>query len=132
MAIKTFKLKGIVEASDAIGEIQSVKLAAPISFLLSKMLTPMIEELQHHAEVRNKALQLLGSPLKDNPNNFEFTKENAVEFTKQMEELDDCEVDFNIVPIELSKLGNERISSATISMLVKMGILVERSEAPKP
>lgn len=133
MTNKVIKLKDIVEVEEALGELLSVKLPAPLSYRLSKLSAPLIAELKLFGEARNQLLQELGTPVEGQNGNFNIAADKVAEFTGSLADILATEVPLEkFEGIDIAKLEKVELSTKSMIQLVEFGIIVDLTEPKKP
>ena len=94
------KLKTIVNAVDALNELQQKELPVQESFKLLNLLQQVDPHLKNYTEQRQKLLQRYGETV--DGNNYTILKEKVSIYFNEMEPLENLDIELNFEKIRLS------------------------------
>ena len=126
MKVKLGYLRG---AEESVRKLMTTDLPIKLSYLLSKMVKVISDELINIEEVRHKLVKKYGEEGENE--NFEVKPENVLSFTKEFDEFLGTDVELFVTPIKLNDIPSDvRLSAVDMNMLT--GFIVDEEEAISP
>lgn len=107
------KLKDVINASTALGEIAGTKLPVLVSFQFSLFLKGLAPIFDSYNESRLKLLKEFGTFNKEK-NEYDFKEGERKKYEKKYIELVEADVDIKVPEIKLVDLGDTKIEPAML------------------
>lgn len=114
---KTMKLSKVINSIEGLNQLAKTKLPVSLGFRISTAINNLNPLIENYYKTRNELLKKHGKEVieKDKPTGrYDIPKEKVDEFNKELEELNDTEIDVKLPEIKLSELGNIEIEPSAL------------------
>lgn len=99
------KLGQIKSSQLSLTKLSYVKLPVKVSYWISRVINKISSEMKLYEEKRMDIIKSLGEQTDIKTDSWTVKNENLTEFKKQIEELDDTEIDLGVNKIKIAEIG---------------------------
>lgn len=111
------KLEKIVNGKQSLVNLLNQSLPVKTSYRLGKLVSKVERELKDFEAKRLELVKKHGDPVEGDSNKIQVREGNLEEFTKELNELLDVDVDLNFEPVSLDQLADAKLSAVDLNAL---------------